>query len=152
LTTTWDESSVRRRRQRLFATDEWPLRRNHVSIAVTQSAMDRYFAAMNAEEDFSEFFEEGVTWLMVDSGQEVRGPEAVRNYIMELHSRMLSGDQGELVLADGHAFLEGNGVNAAENGGPGLSYCLVYDLRDDRISAMRCYGNLAHLMPAVEGG
>jgi hypothetical protein len=32
--------------------------------------MNRYFATMSAEEDFSCKFEEDVTWLMVDSGQE----------------------------------------------------------------------------------
>jgi hypothetical protein len=123
-----------------------------VAISTTQSVMDRYFAAMGAEEDFSKFFDEDVTWLMVDSGQEVRGAGPVRDYIVELHSRMLSGDQSELVLADGHAFLEGSRVNADHDGGPGLAFCLVYDIRGDRISAMRCYGTLARLMPGEEDG
>jgi hypothetical protein len=123
-----------------------------VAISTTQSVMDRYFAAMGAEEDFSKFFDEDVTWLMVDSEQEVRGAGPVRDYILELHSRMLSGDQSELVLADGHAFLEGSRVNADDEAGPGLDFCLVYDVRDDRISAMRCYGTLARLMPGEEDG
>jgi hypothetical protein len=123
-----------------------------VSISTTKSLMDRYFAAMGAEEDFSEFFDDDVTWLMVDSEQEVRGPGPVRDYILELHSRMLSGDQSELVLADSHALLEGSRVNAAEDAGPGLAFCLVYDVHDDRISAMRCYGTLARLMLAAKNG
>jgi hypothetical protein len=121
-----------------------------VAISTTQSVMDRYFTAMSAEEDFSEFFDEDVTWLMVDSAQEVRGAGPVRDYILELHSKMLSGDQSELVLADGHAFLEGSRVNADDESGPGLAFCLVYDIRNDRISGMRCYGTLARLMPGEE--
>jgi hypothetical protein len=121
-----------------------------VSIPTTRSVMEAYFAAMIADEDFSKFYDEDVTWLMVDSGQEVHGAGPVRDYIMELHGRMLSGSQRELVLTDGHALLEGSDVNAADEGGPGLAYCLVYDVGDNRISAMRCYGTLARLMPEEE--
>jgi hypothetical protein len=45
-----------------------------VSVSATQSVIDRYFKAMGAEEDFSRFYDDEVTWLMVDSGQEVQGP------------------------------------------------------------------------------
>ena len=44
--------------------------------------MDRYFEAMGAEDDFSRFFDDDVTWLMVDNGQTVRGPGPVRDYIL----------------------------------------------------------------------
>jgi hypothetical protein len=109
--------------------------------------MDRYFAAMGAEEDFSRLFDDDVTWLMVDNGDEVRGPGPVRDYILTLHDKMLSGDQRDLVITDGHAYLEGDSVNAGDATGAGLSFCLVYDVGDDRISAMRCYGTIAELMP-----
>jgi hypothetical protein len=121
-----------------------------MSVADAQTVMDRYFAAMGAGEDFSELFEESVTWLMVDSGQEVRGRAAVRAYLDVLHGRMLSGDNRELVVTDGHALLEGSGVNAGGEDGSGLAFCLVYDVGDSRIEAMRCYGSLARLMP-VDG-
>ena len=116
-----------------------------VSVSRTQALMDRYFATMGAEEDFSVFFEDDVTWRWVESGHEVRGAAPVRDYILALHSRMHGGDQRGLVVADGHALLEGGSVNAGGGNGPGLAYCLVYDVRDDRISAMRCYGTLARL-------
>ena len=78
-----------------------------MSVTSTKSLFDRYFAAMGAGEDFSQFFDTDITWVMVDSGQEVRGPTAVRDYILELHDRMHGGDQRDLIVADGHAFLEG---------------------------------------------
>ena len=117
-----------------------------MSVSSTRTVMDRYFQAMGAEEDFARFFDEDVTWLMVDTGQEVRGPGPVRYYLNELHSKMLTGNQRDLVVTDGHAVLEGDGVNAENGAGPGLAYCLVYDVGADSISAMRCYGSLARLM------
>ena len=122
-----------------------------MSVAGVQEVMDRYFAAMGAGEDFSELFEESVTWLMVDSGQQVRGRAAVRTYLDTLHAKMLSGDNRELVVTHGHALLEGSSVNAGGDNGAGLAFCLVYDVSDSRITAMRCYGSLARLMP-VDGG
>ena len=119
-----------------------------MSVDSTRSVMERYFAVMSADGDFSPLFEDDVTWLMVDSGHEVRGAASVRDYLLELHGRMQGGNQRPLVVTEGHALLEGSAVNAGGEHGPGLAYCLVYDVSDDRISAMRCYGTLARLMPA----
>jgi SnoaL-like domain len=116
-----------------------------MTVEQTLATMNRYFEVMGSDDDFSEFFNEDVRWLMVDSGEEVRGRHAVRDYISELHSRMLSGDQQDLVAAEGHAYLEGSAVNADESR-PGFSYCLVYDVQQGRITDMRCYGTLAALM------
>ena len=117
-----------------------------MTATATQSVLDRYFSAMGEDEDFSRFFAADVSWLMVDSGVEVRGRAPVRDYILELHSTMRSGDQRPLVVTDGHAFLEGHDVNAGDGDGPGLAFCLVYDVSGDLISAMRCYGTIARLM------
>jgi len=121
-----------------------------VSISSTQGLMNRYFAVMGAEKDFSQFFEEDVTWLMVDSGHEVRGAVPVRDYILELHSKMQGGDQRPLVVGEGHALLEGRSENPDDANAPGLTYCLVYDISDDRIAAVRCYGTLARLTPVSD--
>ena len=110
----------------------------------TLATMNRYFEVMGGDGDFSEFFVDDIRWLMVDTGYEVRGRTAVRDYINELHGRMLSGEQRDLVVADGHAYLEGSAVNA-DASSPGLSYCLVYDVGQGVITDMRCYGSLAAL-------
>ena len=83
-----------------------------MSVASTQRVIDRYFSTMGADEDFSTSFAEDVTWLMVENGDEVRGPGPVRDYILALHALMQSGDQRPLVVTDGHVFLEGDAVNA----------------------------------------
>lgn len=67
-----------------------------------------------------------------------------------LHSRMLTGDQRGLVVTGGHALLEGSSVNAGDEHGTEFAYCLVYDLGDSSIAAMRCYGSLARLMSAED--
>jgi hypothetical protein len=122
-----------------------------VTVPGTQSVMDRYFSAMGADEDFSRFFAEDVSWLMVDTGEEVRGPGPVRDYILQLHDRMESGDQRPLVVTEAHAFLEGDRVNVTGGSDIGLAYCLVYEVSGDLISAMRCYGTIARLMPNDRG-
>jgi hypothetical protein len=109
--------------------------------------MDRYFAAMGADEDYSAFFDEDVTFLMVDNGQEVRGPSVVREYINDLHEKIRSQTQHDLVVTDGHAYLESHSVIAESETTPVLAFCLVYDVGADRITAMRCYGTLAELSP-----
>jgi hypothetical protein len=116
-----------------------------MTVEQTLTTMNRYFEVMNSDGDFSEFFVEDIRWLMVDTGQEARGRSAVRNYVNELHAKMQSGEQQELVAADERAYLEGSAVNADESGS-GLSYCLVYDVQQGIITDMRCYGTLAALM------
>ena len=116
-----------------------------MTVEVTQATMERYFQLMSSGEDFSELYTADVRWLMADTGQEVRGPTAVRDYLNDLHSKMLSGQQRDLVIADDQAFLEGDAVNG-DASNSGLSYCIVYDLSDARIADMRCYGTLANLM------
>jgi hypothetical protein len=122
-----------------------------VSVEQTQKVLDRYFDAMGRDEGFSAFFADDVTWIMVESEQEVRGPTAVRDYLIELHGRMVGGEQRSLVVSDGHAYLEGDTMSAPKPAGQRLSYCLVYDLSDDWITAMRCYGSLGALMTSVRG-
>ena len=105
--------------------------------------LTHYFEAMGRDEDLAPFFTADVSWEMVDSQTRVSGPAAVRDYILDLHSRMTSQEQPLYLVTDGHALLEG----ARVNDDPAIAYCLVYDLTDDAISAMRCYGTIATLMP-----
>lgn len=121
-------------------------REARMSVDSTRHVMERYFTAMGRDEDFASFFDESVTWLMVDSGQLISGPSAVRDYIVRLHATMTGGEAGEMVVADGHVYLEGSAFNANAEHPDGLSYCLVYDVTDDQITAARCYGSLAILM------
>jgi SnoaL-like domain len=121
-----------------------------MSLDQTQRTMDRYFGAMGRGDDFSTFFTADVTWIMMESGQEIRGPAAVRDYILALHSKMLGHQQRALAVSDSHAYLEGDCVDVPHGTAPRYDYCLVYDLEADRITAMRCYGSIARLMPQAD--
>jgi len=69
--------------------------------------MDRYVSAIGEGEDYSTFFTEDVSRLMVDSGQHVHGPSVVRDYINKLHSKMTSQQQRHgLVVAENKVYLE----------------------------------------------
>lgn len=119
-----------------------------MSIDRIQAVMDSYFKTMDADEDFSTSFAEGVSLLLVETGREVRGPAAVRDYFVQLHAKMQTQEQPHgLVVTESHVYLEGASVNSDETD-PGLAYCLVYDIEDGLITAMRCYGTIGRLMPS----
>jgi SnoaL-like domain len=117
-----------------------------MSLEQTKRTMKSYFTAMGVGEDFSRFYTGDVRWIMVDSGQQMRGPSEVRDYILALHSKMFDHRQRGLVVSDGHAYLEGDCVDQPDETEPRYVYCLVYDLEGDQISDMRCYGSIAWLM------
>jgi hypothetical protein len=117
-----------------------------MSLDQVRRTMNSYFSAMGAGDDFSKFYTSDVRWIMTDTGQEVRGPSAVRDYILALHGRMFGHQQRQLVVADGYAYLEGDCVDQPNVTDPRYLYCLVYELDGDRITDMRCYGSLARLM------
>ncbi len=118
----------------------------HMSIDQTQRTIECYFEAMGSGEDFSRFYSADVTWSMVDSGEKVTGPSAVRDYIVALQGRMFGDLKRDLVISDGHACVEGDCVDVPGGIGARHTYCLVYDVDNDRITAMRCYGSIARLM------
>jgi hypothetical protein len=64
-----------------------------MSVEQTKRTMKSYFTAMGAGEDFSRFYTGDVRWIMVDSGQQMRGPSEVRDYILALHSKMFDHRQ-----------------------------------------------------------
>jgi hypothetical protein len=116
-----------------------------MTLDQTRQTMESYFNAMGAGDDFSTFYTADVRWIMIDSGQEVRGPAVVRDYLIGLHGKMFGNQQRQLVVAHGHAYLEGDCVDQPDIAEPRYAYCLVYDLDGDRIRDMRCYGSIARL-------
>lgn len=117
-----------------------------MSVDQARQTMGDYFRAMGDDADFAAYYTEDVRWIMIETGREAHGPEAVRDFVLTLHGRMADHRQRELVLADGHAYLEGDCTDRADAAGARYVYCLVYDLAGDRIADMRCYGSIARLM------
>ena len=113
----------------------------------TKGVMDRYFKRMGAGEEFSDCYTADVTWTTLDDGSQVRGASAVREYLVALHENMVDARTRRLVFADSAAYLEGDCADSSTGGINRLAYCVAYDVTGDEISAMRCYGAIAHLAP-----
>jgi hypothetical protein len=116
------------------------LMEDSVSVDQTQQVIDRYFEVMGAHGDFSQFYVDAVTWVMVDAGAEIRGAAAVRDYVMALHAQMVDVHTQRIVVSDNAAYLEGDCLNARDVDAPRIAYCVAYDVTGDRITAIRCYG------------
>jgi hypothetical protein len=74
-----------------------------------------------------------------------RGRSSVRDYIAALHNNMSDAQTRRIVVSDGHAYLEGDCVQAPAESGSRIFYCVAYDIVDGRITAMRCYGPVADM-------
>jgi hypothetical protein len=79
----------------------------------------------------------------------LRGASSVRDYVVALHNNMFDARTQMLVVADGHAYLEGDYVEAPTGTGSRIYYCVAYDVVDDRIAAVLRFGrscvSLAHM-------
>ena len=111
-----------------------------MSVENTQRTLDRYFGLMGADEDFGKCFTADVTWLIADTGEVIHGPDSVRDYIIALHSRMVDSQGRTSVVGEDFVYLEGDCAAMAPNSGSRNNYCIAYEMRDDLIAAMRCYG------------
>jgi steroid delta-isomerase-like uncharacterized protein len=121
-----------------------------MSVQATSGIMRSYLDALIARGDFADHFIDDVSWIMVGSSQELRGREPVRDFLIWMHTQAFDAHPKvtTLVVGDGHAALEANfvGIHTGEFLGIPASgrsvqvpYCVVYDLRGDKIAALRAY-------------
>jgi len=73
------------------------------------------------------------------TGFVVERPDSVRDYIIALHSRMADSQGRKTVVGEDLVYLEGD-CTRRQSSGTRLNYCIAYDMRDDHIAAIRCYG------------
>jgi SnoaL-like domain len=116
-----------------------------MSIEQTQQTINRYFDLMGRDGDFAECYTADVTWTTTDTEDEVRGPSSVRDYIVALHNNMFDAQTRRIVVSDGRVYLEGDCLDAPAGSSSRIFYCVAYDIVDDRIAAMRCYGPVARM-------
>jgi hypothetical protein len=111
-----------------------------MSVEQTQQTLDRYFGLMGRDQDFAECLTADVTWVVADTGEVIQGSGAVRDYVIALHTRMADTQSRKPVVGDGFVYLEGDCAAAAPSTGRRINFCIAYEMRDDLIAAMRCYG------------
>ena len=122
------------------------------SIEANRQLLSDYFDTMGASGDLAPFFTEGVVWVNTDTGERFEGRDAVKDYIRVLHTELFDAqpEGGDLDVTEGHAYLEGNFVGIDTD--LRVPFCVVYDLSEAGISAMRAYMAFAPLRAHAKTG
>ena len=121
-----------------------------MSVDATKGTIDAYLDALLNGGDFAQYFTDQVEWTTMETGEQIQGREAVRDFIVALHKELFDAhpEFKKVIIADGIAALEADfvGTHTGEFAGiapTGASlrvpYSVVYDLTDDGISALRAY-------------
>jgi steroid delta-isomerase-like uncharacterized protein len=134
-----------------------------MSVQQTSQTMDAYLEALLHGGDFGRYFSDDVLWVTTETGEEVRGRDAVRDFITAFHTQLFdaSPELRNLVVGDGAAILEADfvGTHTGELAGVPptgkkvrLPYAVAYDLRDGQITALRAYLPITLLVAQLRNG
>ena len=83
-----------------------------MSVESTTQVMNDYLDALLKQEDFGRFFADDVLWTTTETGDEVKGRDAVRDFIVAIHTQIFEArpEFTGLTVGDGKATLEANFV------------------------------------------
>ena len=120
-----------------------------MTVEATAETMRSYLDAFLARGDFADYFIDEVTWTTV-GGQDLQGHEPVREFLVWMHTQAFDAHPKvkTLVVGDGQAALEADFIGthtgeflgmAATGKSVRVPYCVVYDLRGDKLAALRAY-------------
>jgi steroid delta-isomerase-like uncharacterized protein len=121
-----------------------------MSVETTAQTMRSYLDALLARGDFADYYADEVTWTTVGANQELQGRQPVRDFLIWMHTQAFDAHPKvkTLIVGDGQAALEADFVGThtgeflgipASGKSVQIPYCVVYDLRDDKITALRAY-------------
>ena len=127
----------------------------------TESTMRDYMEALLSGGDFAAFFSEDVRWTTMETGDVVTGREAVRDYIVALHTQLFEAtpEVRGMAVADGVVGLEADfvGTHTAEFAGVPptgakvrLPYAVFYDVSGGSITALRAYFPISALVQQLQ--
>jgi len=132
-----------------------------MSVDSTQETMKGYFDALLGGGDFGQFFTNDVLWTTLETGEQVRGRDAVRDYIVSLHTQIFDAkpEVKNVIVADGAALVEADFVGTHIRDFAGIPatgtklrvpYCVVYGVSDDGITALRAYMPIAAMIARLQ--
>ncbi len=132
-----------------------------MSADLSTCLVDDYLQALRSRGDFAQYFTDDVVWTTIDTGEQITGRTAVRDHILLLHTQLFDAgpEIRSLTVADGRAVLEADfvGVHTGEFAGIAptgarvrVPYCVVYDLTDQGITALRAYLPLQRLVGQLQ--
>jgi steroid delta-isomerase-like uncharacterized protein len=133
-----------------------------MSVQQTQQTMDAYLEALLHGGDFAQYFADDVLWVTTETGDEIRGRDAVCDFITAFHTKLFdaSPEVRNLVVVDGAAFLEADfvGTHTGEFAGVPptgkkvrLPYAIAYDLSGGKITGLRAYIPLTAMIAQLRG-
>ncbi|MFW5471047.1 ester cyclase [Knoellia sp. CPCC 206435] len=133
-----------------------------MSIQETERLVRQYLDALLNRGDFASFFADDVVWTTMETGDQVRGRDAVKDFIITMHTQLFdaSPELGNITFADGVAGVEAVfvGTHTAEFAGvPAtgtsvrLPYTVFYDVADGAIAALRGYLPISALVQQLAG-
>jgi steroid delta-isomerase-like uncharacterized protein len=133
-----------------------------MSVTETESTLRDYLDALLGGGDFASFFSEDIVWTTMETGDEIRGRDAVRDFIVALHSQLFEAapEVRGTAVADGIACLEADfvGKHVAEFAGvPAtgadvrMPYAVFYDVEGGSITALRAYFPVTALVNTLQG-
>jgi predicted ester cyclase len=129
----------------------------------TERRVREYLDALLSGGDFAAFFSDDIVWTTMETGDEIHGRYAVRDFIVALHSQLFdaSPEFKGITVSDGTAGLEAVfvGTHVAEFGGVAptgtkvrLPYSVFYDFVDGKITALRAYFPVMALIAQLRDG
>ena len=121
-----------------------------MSMQETEQTIRDYLDALLNGGDFAAFFADDVGWTTMETGEEIRGRQAVKDFIVALHGQWFraSPELRNVTAADGVAAIEAvfAGTHIAEFAGiPAtgatvrLPYAVSYDITAREIHSLRAY-------------
>jgi predicted ester cyclase len=121
-----------------------------MSLDTTTRTINSYLNALLDRSDFGQFFADDVRWTTMETGEEIKGRDAVAGFILALHTELFDArpEIRSVAIADGLAALEADfvGVHTGEFAGIAatgaavrVSYSVFYDVGEDGITALRAY-------------
>jgi len=79
-----------------------------MSVEETERAIREYLDTLQSGGDFAAFLADDILSTTMETGDQIRGREAVRDFIVPLHTQLFDAtpEFGSMTVADGHATLE----------------------------------------------
>lgn len=132
-----------------------------MSLEATTQTINSYLDALLNGGDFGQFFTDEVRWTTMETGDEIQGREAVRDFIVALHRELFDAkpEVRSVGIADGLAALEADfvGVHTGEFAGIAptgaavrVPYCVFYDVGEAGITALRAYMPVRQMVAELE--
>jgi predicted ester cyclase len=132
-----------------------------MSLEASKRTIDSYLNALLNGGDFGQFFTDDVHWTTMETGDEIQGREAVRDFIVALHRELFDAkpEVRSVAITDGLAALEADfvGVHTGEFAGIAptgaavrVPYCVFYDIGEDGITALRAYMPVRQLIAELQ--